>query len=107
MLYHDLHPHTGEYSVASMSPQTVFCTRLPGSFFISEKLRKKFKPSTCIWPQVFWGKGEEGLEMQESNFDRSTIPYDAMGDYSAFFAKPKEEEPVYEDQDRQKEEDRF
>ena len=45
--------------------------------------------------------------MQESNFDRSTIPYDAMGDYSAFFAKPKEEEPVYEDQERQKEEDRF
>jgi len=39
--------------------------------------------------------------MQDTSFDRTQFPYDAMGDYSAFITKPeKEEEPSCEDPDR-------
>lgn len=39
--------------------------------------------------------------MQDLSFDRTQFPYDAMGDYSVFLTKPKEEEePPCEDPDR-------
>ena len=39
--------------------------------------------------------------MKDNGFERNTLPYDAMGDYSSLFAsKEKEEEPPCEDPDR-------
>ena len=39
--------------------------------------------------------------MKDNGFDRSILPYDAMGDYSSLFAnKEKKEEPPCEDPDR-------
>lgn len=38
--------------------------------------------------------------MKDNGFDRTMLPYDAMGDYSSLFAnKEKKEEPPCEDPD--------
>lgn len=37
--------------------------------------------------------------MKDNGFDRTMLPYDAMGDYSSLFASKEEEEPTCEDTD--------
>ena len=80
-----------DYPVFHKSDQAEICKNALPDFFL-----RFLRAGTCITLPGNWGRWKEGLDMQDNRdgygFDRSWLPYDAMGDYSVFAHQTEEKE---------------